>query len=468
MTDALQRLKVAVGEGGWTDDAARIAPKLTEWRGRWTGETPLLLLPRTADEVARIVRVCAETATPVTVQGGNTGLVGGQIPRGEVLLSLERLRTIREVSAADGLVVAEAGATIAEAQATAESAGRLFGVRLASEGSATVGGAIATNAGGIGVVRYGSMRDQVLGLEAVLPDGSLWNGLSRLRKDNTGYDLRGLLCGAEGTLGVVTAATLKLHPCPAARALAFAALASPEAALRLLSRVQATADGRMEAFELISGAGLELAVRHLPDARPPFARAPAWAVLTEVAGTDAAEASAGLERALAAALEAGDVEDAVLAASGAQAQAFWRLREGQSAAQKAEGQAWKHDVSIPVGAAPEFLRRAGEAVERVSPGARVVAFGHLGDGNIHYDVLPPLGPAPRASEADHLARRDDGARAVHDVVHALGGSISAEHGLGAVKTAEALRYKDPAAVAAMRAIRAALDPRRILNPRVLF
>ena len=464
MSAALDRLKAAAGPDGWTDDPERLAPRLTEWRGRWTGATPLMLLPRTAADVARMVRACDAQGLGVTVQGGNTGLVGGQTPQGEVLLSLQRMTAVREVCAGDDLLVAEAGATLAQVHAAAQAAGRSFPVRLASEGSATVGGLVSTNAGGTSVVRYGSMREQVLGLEAVLADGSLWNGLSRLRKDNTGYDLRGLLVGAEGTLGVVTAAALKLRPALASRAVAFAGLETAAAAVDLLARAQVATGGQVEAFELISGAGLALALRHLPGARAPLGQAHPWTVLVEIACARTGEAEALMEPLLAAALADGVIADAAIAASHAQAEAFWRLREGQSAAQKAEGPAWKHDVSVPKGAVPELLARAGAEVQRVSPGARVVAFGHLGDGNIHYDVLAP----PGADPAEHMARRDAGARAVHDVVHALAGSISAEHGLGAMKSAEALRYKDPVAVAAMRAVRAALDPRRTLNPRVLF
>ena len=473
MDTALDTIKAAAGEGGWTQDADRIAPRLVEWRGRWTGDTPLLLLPRSTAEVARIVRACAEAKAAITVQGGGTGLVGGQVPAGEVLLSLERLSAIREVSPADDLMVVEAGVVLARVHAAAAAADRMFPLRLASEGTATVGGLVSTNAGGTAVLRYGSMREQVLGLEAVFADGSVWNGLSRLRKDNTGYDLRGLLVGAEGTLGVVTAAALRLRAPTPSRAVAFVGLQAPEAALALLARAQAATGGQVETFELISGAGLALALRHMPGARPPLLAPHPWTVLVELAFARPGEAEAALEPILAAALEAGEITDAALAASHAQAHAFRALREGQSAAQKAQGQAWKHDVSVPVGAVPEFLRRAGEAVQAVSPGARVVAFGHVGDGNIHYDVLAPEiaggGNAGRAAaERAHMARVEAGARAVHDVVHALGGSISAEHGIGVLKVAEALRYKDLAAVAAMRAVRAALDPARMFNPRVLF
>ena len=459
---ALDAIKAAVGAGGWSQDPERIAPKLVEWRDRWTGETPLLLLPRATAEVAAAVRACAAHGVAITPQGGNTGLVGGQIPAGEVLLSLERMTTVRDLDRDDDVLVVEAGVTLAAVHAAAGGAGMRFPLNLASEGSATVGGLVSTNAGGTAVLRYGTMRKQVLGLEAVLPSGEVMQGLKRLRKDNTGYDLRGLLIGAEGTLGVVTAAALKLRPLLPSRAVAFVGLRSAEAALRLLDR--AKAGGGVEAFELISRTGLDLALANLPGARPPLTGLHPWTVLIELAEAEPGRAEAALEPLLAAALGAGEIADAAVAQDETQARALWALREGQSAAQKPEGAAWKHDVAVPVSAVPRFLSRAGAEVERIAPGARVVAFGHVGDGNIHYDVRPPSGGDPAA----HAELRDAGARAVHDVVHALGGSISAEHGLGAMKSAEALRYKEPVQVEAMRAIRAALDPKRIMNPRVLF
>ena len=461
---ALTALKSALGPAGWSEDAARIAPKLQEWRGRWRGETPLLLLPRTTAEVAAAVRLCAEHGVAITPQGGNTGLVGGQIPKGEVLLSLERMTAVRDLDRDDDVLIVEAGATLAAVHAAAESAGRRFPLNLASEGSATVGGLISTNAGGTAVLRYGTMREQVLGLEAVLPDGSVMHGLKRLRKDNTGYDLRGLLIGAEGTLGVVTAAALKLRPRLADPAVAFAGLSSAKAALAFLARAKAATGGGVEAFELINRQGLEMALKNLPDVRDPLADPYPWVVLIELADAQAGRAAAMLEPLLAAALEAGEIDDAAIAQDSRQARAFWALREGMSAAQKPEGAAWKHDIAVPVSAVPRFLAEAGAAALAVEPSARIVAFGHVGDGNIHYDVVRPQG----GSDAAHEALRDRGAKAVHDVVDSLGGSISAEHGLGAMKSAEALRYKDPAQVAAMRAIRAALDPGRVMNPRVLF
>jgi FAD/FMN-containing dehydrogenase len=459
----IDRLKDAAGPGGWSQDPERLAPKLVEWRGRWQGATPLLLLPDSTECVAALVRICAETATPLIPQGGNTGLVAGQIPQGEVLLSTERLNRVREVAPLDDVIIAEAGVTLHALREAAAGADRLFPLSLASEGSCSVGGLLSTNAGGTGVLRYGTTRELTLGIEAVLPDGSIVHGLKRLRKDNTGYDLRGLMIGAEGTLGVVTAAAFKLFPRPASRAVALLGLERVEDALQLLARAKAETGGAVEAFELMSRSGFDLALRMLK-ARDPVEGAHPWLLLIEITSPDPDGAAPLLERLLTEALEAGLIQDAAVAQDETQAHAFWALRESQSGAQKGEGAAWKHDVAVPVAQVPTFLREATAAVQRFSPGVRVVAFGHVGDGNIHYDVLR----APGSDDDAHAARRDAGARIVHDIVDGLGGSISAEHGLGAMKSAEALRYKDPATVAAMRAIRGALDPQRIMNPRVLF
>jgi FAD/FMN-containing dehydrogenase len=460
----LDRLKSALGDGGWSQDPERLAPKLTEWRDRWTGTTPLLVLPRTTAEVATVVGICAAAGVAITPQGGCTGLVGGQIPRGEILLSTEKLTRVRDVDTLDDVLEVEAGLTLAAAHEAALAAGRRFPLSLASEGSATIGGLISTNAGGTAVLRYGTMRNLVLGIEAVLPNGEVWNGLKRLRKDNTGYDLKQLLIGAEGTLGVVTAASLKLFPLLPSRAVAFAAVASPADAIALLNRAKAETGGAVEAFELIGRLGIELAIAHLPAAREPLESRPPWYVLIEIAGAVAGEAEAALERLLEGALGDGLIADAAVAQNEAQAKAFWALREGQSAAQKPEGPAWKHDISVPISAIAQFLDEAGRELAARFPGVRIDAFGHVGDGNIHYDVLGPVGGDAGA----HVAGRDAGARLVQDLAVSLGGSISAEHGLGTMKAAEALAYKSPVEVAALRAIRAALDPRRIMNPRVLF
>lgn len=462
--DLLDRLKALVGPDGWTDDPEVLAPRLVEWRGRWSGHTPFMLSPASMEETAAIVRLCAGEGAPLTVQGGNTGLVGGQIPQGEILLSTRRMRAIRDVDPVDDILVAEAGVTLAEVQAAAEAAGRRFPLSLASEGTATLGGVVSTNAGGVAVLRFGTARDLVLGLEAVLPNGEIWRGLRRLRKDNTGYDLRGLLTGAEGTLGVITAASVKLFPRPAGRAVAMVGLESPAEALDLLSRARGVANSGLEAFELMARQGVYFALRNIPGQRDPLSGAPPWRVLLEIASPDPDGAGRMMESLLAEALESGRIREAVIAANAAQAAAFWSLRENQSAAQKPEGATWKHDISVPVSEVPAFIRQASEAMAAFAPGCRISAFGHVGDGNIHFDVLRPEG----GEDVPHLARRAEGQARVHDIAIALGGSVSAEHGLGVMKADEARRQKDAAEIATLSAIRAALDPGRILNPRVLF
>ena len=462
--DVLARLKAVLGPDGWSQDPDRLGPKLVEWRDRWSGTTPLLVLPRTVAEVSAIVGVCAETGTPITPQGGNTGLVAGQIPQGEILLSLERLRAIREVEPIDDVIVAEAGAPLALVHDAAEAVGRRFPLSLASEGSATIGGLVSTNAGGTAVLRYGTMRDLVLGVEAVLPNGEVFHGLKRLRKDNTGYDLKQLLIGAEGTLGVVTAASLKLFPILASRAVAFAAVASPADAVALLKLAKDESGGAVETFELIARIGIAFVLRHVVGAREPLEGTWPWYLLIEIASAEPGAAEAALERVLAAGLEQGLVLDAALAQNQTQARAFWSLREHQSAAQKPEGAVWKHDVSIPISKIASFIDEATAAMQQFAPGCRVLPFGHVGDGNIHFDVLQPEGGDGEA----HTARREEAAHVVHDIVARYAGSISAEHGLGAMKTQEALLYKSAVEVEALRAIRRALDPGRIMNPRVLF
>jgi len=460
----IARLKTALGEGGWSEDPSKLAPKLVEERGRWKGTTPLLALPRTVEAVAAVVGICCESGTPIVPQGGNTGLVAGQTPQGEILLSLERMKAVREVAPLDDVLVAEAGVTLAEVHKAAMAANRFFPLSLASDGSCTVGGLISTNAGGTAVLRYGTMRDLVLGIEAVLPNGEVFQGLKRLRKDNTGYDLKQLLIGAEGTLGVVTAASLKLFPRAASRAVAIAGLDTPAAAIALLERAKYESGGAVEAFELMSRVSVAFAVKNIPGVREPLGDVWPWYVLVETASGEDGAAERAIERLLAGALEDGLIGDAVLAQSEGQVRSLWRLREDLSAAQKPEGVNWKHDISVPVSRIPEFLTRADAALLHRWPGARIAAFGHVGDGNLHYNIAQPEGGDPVAFDRD----RDAGAEVVHDIVAALGGSISAEHGLGAMKTAEALRYKSTVEVEAMRAVRRALDPKRIMNPRVLF
>jgi FAD/FMN-containing dehydrogenase len=460
----LEELKSALGPSGWTEDASEIAPWLTEWRNRWTGHTPLMLKPGTTDEVARAVEICARHGVAIVPQGGGTGLVGGQVPFGEVLLSTRRLREVRDVTPLDDAMTVEAGITLLEAQQLAAKSDRFFPLSLAAEGSATIGGVISTNAGGTQVLRYGMMRDLVLGLEAVMPDGQVFNGLKRLRKDNTGYDLKQLLIGAEGTLGVVTAATLKLFPIMRSRAVAMVALETAAASIELLARAKQETGGGVEAFELMKDLGAELVVKNIPDSRWPLDPIPAWSVLIEIASGTPGGAEAQMESLLEVAFEEGLITDAAIAQNDTQRAAFWRLREEHSAALKPEGGGWKHDVSVPISRIADFIDEASAAVERFHPGARVSCFGHIGDGNLHYDILPGVGQDIPA----FIGRWKEGSQVVHDIVASYDGSISAEHGLGRLKTDEVRRYKSPLEIATMAAIRQAIDPRRIMNPAVLF
>jgi FAD/FMN-containing dehydrogenase len=460
-TDTLARLMEAAGPGGFSQDPAVIAPHLREWRDRFVGNTPLLLRPASTDAVARIVTICNQTHTAIVPQGGNTGLVGGQIPNAdgtEVLLSLARMNAMRNVDATAGTMTAEAGCILDDIRKRADDHDRLFPLSLASGGSATIGGLLSTNAGGTAVLAYGNMRDLVLGLEAVLPNGQVWNGLRALRKDNTGYDLKNLLVGAEGTLGVITAAVLKLFPRPREMATAILSLESVEAALALLNRLQ-EAGLFVTSFELMSDTGLDFVLKHIPGTRRPVASAAPWHVLVEISLFDVTAAGqARLE--LAAATGNKGIRDGAIAQSEAQRTAFWRLRDAMSEAQKPEGGSIKHDVSVPVSSIPAFIAEASAAVRTLIPGARPVPFGHLGDGNIHFNISQPEGAEPSA----FLARLPEVNALVHDMVHRYHGSISAEHGLGQAKVDEITRYKSPVEMEAMRAIRRALDPNAIMNP----
>ncbi|WP_443747335.1 FAD-binding oxidoreductase [Asticcacaulis solisilvae] len=462
--EVIARIKAVVGDAGWSEDAGRLDAKLTEWRGKWKGNTPLLVLPKTTEEVAAVVRICNEAGVAITPQGGNTGLVGGQIPFGEILISLERMKQIRDVAPTDDTMVLEAGLSLLDAQQIAEKAGRYFPLSLAAEGTATVGGVISTNAGGTAVLRYGVTRDLVSGLEVVLPNGEIFHGLKRLRKDNTGYDLKQLFIGAEGTLGIITAASLKLFPIMNSRSTAIVGFETAQKAIDLLVRAKQETGGQVEAFELMGRYGLSLVLKHIPDTREPLAGEYPWYALIEIASGDPEGAASSMERLLEAAFEEELIVDATIAQNETQAAEFWRLREDHSAAEKAEGAAWKHDISVPLSRMAEYIVEGDKAVQDFLPGARLVAFGHVGDGNVHFNVILPEG----MDAGEFNALRDAGSKVVHDLVHKYEGSISAEHGLGRMKTAEALLYKDPTAVAAMQAVRASLDPKRIMNPHVLF
>jgi FAD/FMN-containing dehydrogenase len=462
--DVLSKLKAVLGPSGWSEDPIKLEGKLLEWRGRWRGETPLLVLPGSVEEVSAVVAICHAHGVAITPQGGNTGLVGGQIPYGEILLSTERLNKVREVAPEDGAMVVEAGVTLLEAQTAAANADRLFPLSLAAEGTATVGGAISTNAGGTAVLRYGVMRDQVLGLEVVTPDGRLFHGLKRLRKDNTGYDLKQLFIGAEGTLGVITAASLKLYPRMRSRATAVVGLDDPAKAVSLLHLARAESGGGVDAFELMGRLGIDFTLKNVPGTRDFLQGRHPWYVLIELTSGEEGAAESGLERILADAFERELIADAAIAQNLEQAKAFWRVREEHSAGQKPEGAAWKHDVSVPISRIPEFIAEASAALEQRFPGVRIVAFGHVGDGNVHFDAIQPEGGDAKAFSG----LRDEGSKVIHDIVARYQGSISAEHGLGRMKTAEGASYKTEVELDLQRAVRSALDPKRIMNPRVLF
>ncbi|TCO72959.1 FAD-binding oxidoreductase [Rhodovulum euryhalinum] len=439
---------------------------LEEPRGRYRGQGGLLLAPGAAEEVAEIVRACAAARVGIVPYGGGTGLVGGQVMAegpAPVILTLERMRAIRAVHPAENVLIAEAGAILAEVQAAAGAAGRLFPLSLASEGSARIGGVLATNAGGVNVLRYGNARDLCLGIEAVLPDGSVLHGLKRLRKDNTGYDLRHLLIGAEGTLGVITAAALRLAPIPARTGAALMAVEGPQAALELLALAQGRIGEGVSAFELMHRQGFDFLAETMPEVRLPWARAPEWCVLIDLglgAGQDPALTLEGL---FAEAAEAGLVSDGLIAQSEGQRAAFWSVRESLPLANRRIGAISSHDISVPLSAIPEFIARAGPALARIGQ-FRINCFGHVGDGNLHYNVFP----LPGETRADHEGRRVAIKACVHDLVDALGGSVSAEHGVGRLKVDDLERYGDPAKLAAMRAIKAALDPAGIMNPGVIL
>jgi FAD/FMN-containing dehydrogenase len=458
--DAIARLTEIVGANNAITDPAAQEGYLVEERNLYRGHTPLVLRPGSTAEVAAILRLANETATPIVPQGGNTGLVGGQVPHnGEVLLSLKRLDRIRDVDATSNTMTCEAGVVLAKAQEAAANVDRLFPLSLGAEGSCTIGGNLATNAGGTGALAYGVARDLVLGLEVVLADGRIWHGLNKLKKDNTGYDLRHLFLGAEGTLGVITAAVLKLFPRQRAVETAFIGLPSPRAAIALLNLVQERTGGAATSFELIKALALELALRYGHGVRDPLPSRHPWYVLLQLSSQNVG-LRAIMEDVLAAAAERGLIEDATIAESLDQAKAFWRIREILPEVQKPEGGSVKHDVSVPIASLPEFLEQADAAVQELIPGMRSVPFGHVGDGNIHYNVSQPVG----ADKDAFLARWYEINAVVHAIVAKLGGSISAEHGVGVMKRDLLPGVKDPVALDLMRTLKRTLDPNNILNP----
>jgi FAD/FMN-containing dehydrogenase len=456
------KLAALLGTKGFTRDPAALAPWEVDWRGRYHGKAAALLSPASRDEAVEVVRLCAGAQVPVVPQGGNTSMVGGATPDASgdaMIVSTRRMSNIRSLDPSAGLAVCEAGVILADLHAAALAAGRRFPLSLGAKGSATIGGLVSTNAGGTQVLRFGTMRSLVLGLEAVLPDGSLFESLTALKKDNRGYDLRQLLIGAEGTLGLVTAASLKLVPAIGERAVAWVGLGSAEAAMQLLRRLESELGDSIESFELVPKSALALVLQHVPGTRAPLAGAAAWNVLVE-AVSPAGMPAPSLHEALGAALETGLIEDAALASTEAQAEAFWRLRDSISEAEKKDGPAAKHDISVAVERMAGFMTEAAMAVEARFPGTRVNAFGHLGDGNVHFNVRAPEG----AGEEWVGAEGEAVSAHVHDLVTQAGGSISAEHGIGQMKIAELARLGEPARLAALRAIKRALDPQNVMNP----
>jgi FAD/FMN-containing dehydrogenase len=461
----LAALERRLGPKGFSAEPATLAPWLTDWRGRVTGAAAALLSPANVDEVADIVRMAAQARVALVPQGGNTSMVAGATPPEDgraLLVSLRRMNAIRAILPDDNVAIAEAGVILSDLHDGAEAIGRRFPLSLAAKGSATVGGLVSTNAGGTQVLRFGAMRAQVLGIEAVLPDGAVFDGLSALRKDNRGYDLRQLLVGAEGTLGIVTAASLRLIPAFGARAVGWVGLATPQAALALLRRLEAATGEAIESFEIVPRVALDLVLRHVAGTRAPLAEAHPWNVLIEAtAPVGAPDPAEMLGAALGAAIEGGQIEDATIAANEAQAEALWKLRESISEAERIDGMAAKHDISVAVSQMPAFLEEGRRVVEARFPGVRVIAFGHLGDGNVHFNIRAPAGVDDRA----WFAREGAGISSfVHDMVTAEGGSLSAEHGIGQTKLADFARTAAPARLAALRAIKAALDPHLIMNP----
>jgi FAD/FMN-containing dehydrogenase len=473
MTQLIERLRVLVGNAGLITDPQDMAPYAADWRKRYFGKPLAVVKPASTEEVAAVVKLCAATRTAIVPQGGNTGLCGGATPlaaedashfgagSGQIVLKLARMNRIRAVDTVNNTITVEAGCVLANLQQAAAAADRLFPLSLAAEGSCEIGGNLSTNAGGTAVLRYGNARDLVLGLEVVLPDGQIWDGLRGLRKDNTGYDLKQLFVGAEGTLGIITAAVLKLYPRPRARATALVALASPARAVQLLSHMQGACGDRLTGFELMSAFCLSLVAQHFPATRLPLAQVHAQYVLLELSDTASAQSlDATLEGALSAASERGLVLDAAVAANDAQAAALWALRENIPEAQVHEGRQIKHDISVPISRIAEYIAVTDAELQRAFPGVRMVTFGHLGDGNLHYNIAQPEG----GDEDAFIADASEVSRVVHDSAARFGGSISAEHGLGQYKRGEILRYKSPLEMDLMRRIKAALDPQGIMNP----
>jgi len=464
----LDRFAGIVGPAHALRSGADVAPYEREPRGLFPGRTPLVLKPGSVEEVSRILKLATETGTPVVPQGGNTGLVGGQVPHAsgnEIVLSLSRLNRVREIDTLSNTVTAEAGVVLEALHQAVDAADRMFPLSLASQGSCQIGGNLSSNAGGTAVLAYGNSRELCLGVEVVLPTGEVLDDLRKLKKDNTGYDLKNLFVGAEGTLGIITAAVLKIFPKPRGREAGWAGVASPEAALALFGLATDRAGGSLTAFELMGKTPVDFSLAFTANAVPPLSAEWPWHVLIEISsGRSQEDARSLIETILSEGLEAGVAGDAVIAGSIAQSNAFWALREAISEAQKPEGASIKHDISVPVASVPEFIARAAVAVKSVSPGARVVCFGHMGDGNLHYNVSQPAGADPKTFLDLYPAMNG----AVHAIVRDLDGSFSAEHGIGQLKRRELLATAPPVGLELMRRVKSAFDPAGIMNPGKLL
>ncbi len=461
----LQAIRDVLGADGYIDSQPDIEKYQVEWRGLWTGHCDLVAKPNSTDQVSKILAICHEFEIAVVPQGGNTGLVGGGVPNSGIVLTTERLNRIREIDPVNFTITCDAGVVLADIQSSADQVDRLFPLSLGAEGSCQIGGNLSTNAGGVQVLKYGNARDLVLGLEAVLPDGRLWDGMRGLRKDNTGYDLKHLFVGAEGTLGVITGAVLKLYPKPKQEETCIVAFESVEKCIELFTRMNAQAGDALTAYEAMNALAVEMTVKHGQGVRAPFEQQYPWYALMELTsprqGNDLRDA---LERVLEAAFEDGTVLDGVIAASGAQSADFWRIREMIPECQGPEGASIKNDVSIPISKVPDFINQTRQAVEKVMPGIRFVSFGHIGDGNFHYNLTQPIG-----SDRDtYLAQWHDVTDPINEIVHKLNGSFSAEHGIGQLKRDELVRYRSGVEMDLMRRIKSALDPKGIMNPGKIF
>ena len=460
----IERFIEIVGVNHALVDQDVISSYLVEQRGLYHGRTPLVLRPSSPKEVSEIMKLASETLTPIVPQGGNTGLVGAQQPdesANEIIVSMERLNRIRSIDFEGNLALVEAGVVLHTLQEKVDEKGRFFPLSLGSEGSCQIGGNLSSNAGGTDVLAYGNTRELCLGLEVVLPDGRILDDLRYVKKDNSGYDLKDLFIGAEGTLGIITAAVMKLFPKPQGKAVAYAGMKSPEKALELLLLAQKKAGSMLTGFELMAKVGMEMSLRYVKGARAPLEHESEWYVLLDLSSShNDGEANNTMEDILADALQQGIIEDASIARSVGQQKEFWRLREDMSPAQKLEGGSIKHDISVPIASIPDFISEAAKIIETISPGARIVCFGHMGDGNLHYNVSQPVG----ADKQAYLSLWGEMNHRVHTLVMSYNGSFSAEHGIGQLKRKELVAFKSPVALSLMRSIKQLFDPKNIMNP----